>query len=98
MDQKNLVALAVAGLFTMGVSSTALAQDKGQEKCWGIAKAGKNDCANSKAGHSCAGMAKKDGDPYDFKMVKTGTCAQMGGSLVEGKAMMMKDGMKDKKG
>ncbi|MEO8717744.1 MAG: DUF2282 domain-containing protein, partial [Burkholderiales bacterium] len=21
-----------------------MAQDKGQEKCWGVAKAGKNDC------------------------------------------------------
>ena len=92
MDRKPLVAAAVAGLFALGATAgAALAQDKkGQEKCWGVAKAGQNDCANSKAGHSCAGQSKKDNDAYDFKMVKTGTCAQMGGSLTEGK-MMMKD-------
>lgn len=92
MDRKPLVAAAVAGLFALGAAAgAALAQDKkNQEKCWGVAKAGQNDCANSKAGHSCAGQSKKDNDPYDFKMVKTGTCVQMGGSLSEGK-MMMKD-------
>jgi uncharacterized membrane protein len=94
MTQKTLAAAAIAGLFALGAAGGALAQDKkGQEKCWGVAKAGQNDCANSKAGHSCAGQSKKDHDPYDFKMVKTGTCTQMGGSLVEGKAMM-----KEKKG
>ena len=93
MTQKPIVAAAIAGLFALAAGS-AMAQDvkPGQEKCWGVAKAGQNDCANSKAGHSCAGQSKKDNDPFDFKMVKTGTCAQMGGSLVEGKAMM-----KDKK-
>jgi uncharacterized membrane protein len=87
MDQKALVAAALAGLFALG-ANTALAQEKGKEKCWGVAKAGQNDCANSKAGHSCAGQSKKDNDPYDFKVVKAGTCAQMGGSLTEGKMMM----------
>jgi uncharacterized membrane protein len=96
VDQKTLVAAAVAGLFALGSQGGAVAQDKmNQEKCWGVAKAGQNDCANSKAGHSCAGQSKKDNDPYDFKMLKTGTCTQMGGSLVEGKAGGM---MKDKKG
>jgi uncharacterized membrane protein len=98
MMHKPMVAAAIAGLFALGAASSALAQDKkGQEKCWGVAKAGQNDCANSKAGHSCAGQSKQDNDPYDFKMVKTGTCTKMGGSLAEGKPMM-KDKMMDKKG
>jgi uncharacterized membrane protein len=85
MTQKPIVAAAIAGLFALGAAGTALAQDKkGQEKCYGIAKAGQNDCANSKAGHSCAGQSKKDNDPFDYKMVKTGTCTQMGGNLKEG--------------
>lgn len=94
MDRKPLVAAAVAGLFALGAAAgAALAQDKkNQDKCWGVAKAGQNDCANSKAGHSCAGQSTKNNDPYDFKMVKAGTCVQMGGSLTEGKVMM-----KDKK-
>jgi uncharacterized membrane protein len=85
MNQKHLVGAAVAGLFALGMASgSALAQDKGQEKCWGVAKAGQNDCGSNKTAHSCAGHSKMDYDVNDFKVVKAGTCAQMGGSLTQG--------------
>jgi uncharacterized membrane protein len=84
MNQKALVAAAVAGLFALGASSGALAQDKGQEKCWGVAKAGQNECGSNKTAHSCAGQSKSDYDPNDFKVVKAGTCVQMGGSMTQG--------------
>jgi uncharacterized membrane protein len=86
MDQKHIAATAVAGLFALGLAAgNALAQDtKGQEKCWGVSKAGQNDCGSNKTAHSCAGQSKADYDPNDFKMVKTGTCVQMGGSLTQG--------------
>jgi uncharacterized membrane protein len=85
MTQKRIAATAIAGLFALG-AATALAQDKpGQEKCWGLAKAGQNDCGSNKTAHSCAGQSKKDYDPNDFKMTKAGTCVQMGGSLEQGK-------------
>jgi uncharacterized membrane protein len=84
MDQKTLVAAAVAGLFALGVHGGALAQDKDQEKCWGVAKAGKNDCGSNKTSHSCAGQSKMDYDPNDFKVVKAGTCVKMGGSMTQG--------------
>lgn len=84
MDQKTLVAAAVAGLFALGASSGALAQKKDQEKCWGVAKAGQNECGSNKTAHSCAGQSKADYDPNDFKVVKAGTCAKMGGSLTQG--------------
>ena len=93
MDQKSLVGMAVAGLLALGAAGTAQAQDKGQEKCWGISKAGQNDCGSNKTAHSCAGQSKVNYDPNDFKVVKAGTCAQMGGSLtqgVPGKMMMEK--------
>ena len=32
----------------------------GKEKCYGIAKAGKNDCAAANGSHSCAGQAKAE--------------------------------------
>jgi uncharacterized membrane protein len=88
MTQKQIAAAAIAGLFALGaVGGAALAQDKtGQEKCWGVAKAGQNDCGSNKTAHSCAGQSKKDNDPNDFKMVKAGTCIKMGGSLEQGKA------------
>ena len=85
MDQQRMAAIALAGLFALSAGS-ALAQDKNQEKCWGVAKAGQNDCGSNKTTHSCAGQSKKDYDPNDFKVVKAGTCVQMGGSLKQGEA------------
>lgn len=87
MDQRHIVAAAVAGLFALGAASgAALAQAQkgpptGMEPCYGIAKAGQNDCASASAPHACAGMSKADNHPNDFKFVKTGTCTQMGGKL-----------------
>lgn len=85
MSQQRMAAVAVAGLLALGTAGLASAQDqKGQEKCWGVAKAGQNDCGSSKTSHSCAGQSKTNYDPNDFKMVKAGTCQKMGGSLAQG--------------
>ena len=89
MNRDLLVRSAIAGVFAAGLTlgSSAMAQDmKGMEKCWGMSKAGQNDCGSNKTAHSCAGHSKKDYDPNDFKAVKAGTCEKMGGSLMEGKA------------
>lgn len=80
-DSRKLISAAVASLLTVGVLSgtaSAAAEDK-QEKCYGVAAAGKNDCATSK--HSCAGMATVDKAPDDYKNVPAGTCEKIGGSL-----------------
>jgi uncharacterized membrane protein len=51
------------------------------EKCFGVNSAGKNDCASSN-NHSCAGEAKRAGDPKSWIYVPTGTCTKIqGGSL-----------------
>lgn len=85
MDRNALAAAAIAGLLALG-STSAIAQDKkNMEKCWGVAKAGQNDCGSNATAHSCAGQSTKDYDPNDFKTVKAGTCVKMGGSLVQGK-------------
>ena len=49
----------------------------GSDKCYGVAKAGKNDCASN--GHSCAGQAKKDNDPNEWKHMPGAECEKMGG-------------------
>ncbi|MBV8046498.1 MAG: DUF2282 domain-containing protein [Paludibacterium sp.] len=77
MIHSAAIALLATGLMT--VAATASAADK--EQCYGIAKAGKNDCASKFSKHSCAGQSKVDNDPNDFKLVPTGTCMQMGGKL-----------------
>ena len=80
MDSKRrMLNSAVAGLLALGLAQAAGAQDaKGEkEKCYGVAKAGQNDCGT--ATHSCAGKAKKDNAPDEWKMVPKGTCEKMGG-------------------
>lgn len=49
------------------------------EKCFGIAKAGQNDCASKNGSHSCAGQATSSNAPYDWNYVAKGTCQQLGG-------------------
>jgi uncharacterized membrane protein len=77
MNQRALIAAAVTLLSTSFLASPAMAQAK--EKCYGIAKAGQNDCANLAGTHSCAGQAKLDNDKGEWKYVAAGTCATMRG-------------------
>lgn len=80
MDTRSkLLQSAVAGLIALGTAQAANAQDKdkGTEKCYGIAKAGQNDCGT--ATHTCAGKAKKDNAPDEWKYVPKGTCEKVGG-------------------
>jgi uncharacterized membrane protein len=50
---------------------------KGMEKCYGIAKAGMNDC--STATHHCAGESKINNDKTAWILVPTGTCQKIVG-------------------
>ena len=54
--------------------------DASKEKCFGIAKAGRNDCANLSGSHSCAGQTKVDNAPDDWAYAAKGTCQQLGGT------------------
>ncbi len=82
MDSQNLIRAALAGLIALGATQAAaqmVAPPAGKEKCYGISKAGQNDCANATGTHACSGQSKKDNDPNDWKMVATGTCTKLGG-------------------
>ncbi len=82
MNQRALIAAAAASLLsTLLVAAPAVAQEK--EKCYGIAAAGKNDCANLSGTHSCAGQSKVDADVGEWKYVAKGTCASMKGMTAE---------------
>ena len=48
------------------------------EKCYGIAKAGMNDCQT--ATHSCAGTSTKDKDPQSWIYVPAGSCEKIVGA------------------
>lgn len=78
--------IAVTGFITAALflaSAGAIAADKNAkpEKCYGVAKAGKNDCAAG-PGTSCAGTSKTDAQGDAWMYVLAGSCEKLvGGSL-----------------
>ena len=97
MNTPKIAHLAFAGLLAAGLVATSggvLAADKDKDKCFGISKAGQNDCGGKHAKHSCAGQAKVDMDKNDWKYVDKGSCEKMGGSLKAAAEMEMKSEMK----
>lgn len=76
----TLVQSALAGVLAIGVSGLAAAEAPKQgEKCYGISKAGKNDCQTATS--ACAGTSKEDSNPTAYIYVPKGTCDRIvGGS------------------
>lgn len=86
MEKRHtLVAAAVAGLFAVSAPALSAEPDHAnQDKCYGIAKAGQNDCAAGK--HACAGQSTVDNDPLSWKYVARGTCEKIGGKTTAPKS------------
>ncbi len=85
-NNKQLASIAISGalaLGTLGVTHDAAAQaavpDYKYEKCFGIAKAGKNDCQTSTS--SCAGTSATDGQKDAWVYLPTGTCEKITGAM-----------------
>lgn len=90
MTQRAMIAATAAALMSLTlVAMPAAAQEK--EKCFGIAKAGQNDCASLDGSHSCAGQSKVDMDKGEWKFVAKGTCKGMKG-LTQDEAKAAKKG------
>jgi uncharacterized membrane protein len=88
MKTKTVVNSALAGVFALGAMMAAAQQGPApepsyaHEKCYGVAKAGKNDCGAK--GHSCAGQATKDGASNEWVYLPKGTCEKLvGGSTTK---------------
>jgi uncharacterized membrane protein len=90
MNQRLIVSSALASVLALGLVGAAAAQDKAKEKCYGVAKAGQNDCASLSGSHSCAGQAKTDNDPNEWKYVAKGSCKDMKGKTADEAKMVMK--------
>jgi uncharacterized membrane protein len=84
MEKDQMLSVAIGGLLALGLAGTAQAADKKvvMEQCYGIAKAGMNDCASKKSGHSCAGQSTKNNDANEFIMVPQGTCNKITGGML----------------
>ena len=78
------LAASLAGALATAAKAGPAPAQPGADKCYGIALAGKNDCA---AGvHSCAGQGTKSGDKASFVYLPTGACEKLvGGSMSPGK-------------
>lgn len=77
--KSQLAAAAVLALMAGAAQAADKAQDQGmgagqgKEKCYGVAKAGENDCMSG-PGTACAGTSKVDYGGKDWKSVPKGTC------------------------
>lgn len=87
--KKVWAATAMAAVMTVAMMPVARAADDSMmksaapasEKCYGVAKAGKNDCRTS--AHSCAGHAAKDADPSEWLLLPAGVCAKLADGVVK---------------
>ena len=95
MNQRTFITTTAVALLTgllATQSMTANAQAK--EKCYGIAAAGQNDCANLSGTHSCAGQSKVNMGADEWKYVAKGECTNMKGMTAEQLKMKKDDMMK----
>jgi len=81
-----LLSTAIGSVLALGALSMSAhaADDPTTEKCYGIAKAGKNDCAGAQ--HACSGQSKAGMNvAKEFVKLPKGTCDRIqGGSLTSG--------------
>ena len=87
MNTKLLVASAVAAALALPLVSAAgpaEAPKCANEKCYGSAKAGKNDCETKMS--SCAGTSKRDGQKDAWIYVPKGSCERVVNGSLQPKA------------
>lgn len=80
----SVIVSAVAGVLALGLVGAAQAakhEAPAVEKCYGIAKAGKNDCQTATS--ACAGTSKKDGQKDAWLSVPKGTCEKIVGASLK---------------
>jgi uncharacterized membrane protein len=90
MSMNKLVKTAINTVFiltTASFSASAIADHSatsapdGMEKCYGIAKAGMNDCGT--AAQSCAGEVKQDKQADAYLFLPKGLCEKIAGSSLK---------------
>ena len=88
MNSRYIVASALAAAIVAPVALSAQkpvpAPSFKAEKCYGIAKAGKNDCAST-GNNSCGGSSKISSDPKAWIYVPAGYCERIVGGTLQPK-------------
>jgi len=84
MNKPQIIAAAVAAAVGSSLAmagTAAVAADKKMEKCYGVVKAGKNDCQTATS--SCAGTSKVDGQKDAWVLVPAGLCDRLVGGAAK---------------
>jgi len=83
MNKLTTLSLATALLGAVSMAAVTLpAQAADGVKCFGVSKAGENDCANAAGTHSCKGQSTVDYDGGEWKaLASADECSAMGGKL-----------------
>jgi len=76
MTNRSSAAIAAILMTTLAAGAASAQAAKPMEKCYGVSKAGKNDC-KAGAGTSCAGTSKVDYQKNAWKLVPAGTCTKI---------------------
>ena len=74
----RLAGIALTASIAAGLAASPAAAQKmpAMEKCYGVAKAGKNDCAAG-PGTSCAGTSTRDYQGDAWKLIPKGSCEKI---------------------
>ena len=87
MHSKLLVASAVAAALSFPITAFSEPAPKPKfeaEKCYGVAKAAKNDCETRMS--SCAGTSKRDNQKDAWIYMPKGACERIVGGALQPKA------------
>ncbi|MDH5722768.1 MAG: DUF2282 domain-containing protein [Alphaproteobacteria bacterium] len=84
MKKKTTKLMTTTGIIAAAILSVQNAEahkeprkGDGMEKCYGVVKAGRNDCASKANKHSCAGFSKVDNDPNEWIKMPQGLCEKL---------------------
>jgi uncharacterized membrane protein len=83
ITKRSTLSLLAAAAVTTAIAVASMGQAQAadeKEKCYGVAKAGKNDCQTPTS--SCAGTSKKDHEGHAFILVPKGTCEKIAGGAL----------------
>lgn len=79
----GVVAGAVMMALSGATANDAKAMSGDKEKCYGVVKAGHNDCGSADGAHSCAAQSTVDGSGQEWVAVPKGLCEKLVGGSVE---------------
>lgn len=82
MNTPAKILVGAGALLALGATAAAaqnrptVQQENAMEKCYGVARAGQNDCAAG-PGTTCAGTSVRDYQGNAWKLVAKGTCTSI---------------------